>query len=555
MIYKSLIITSVIFLGFFNISFADQTDSSSQTNDANNTGNYYMEVLAPGASGSVGEWTIKTTNASGMASTGWTSGYFTLTQCDSLDAEVAPDVNVESSANCNNRTRHQATSVSYSGDDVTFEWSGSVTIDPSKRYIMAGYFGGFVSGNNYYGTSAGTYQGEYVDVDSSPVKRTYYVTDGLVEAGGAGSTVTRITDIQPENNELISSSGGGATTTLAVEWYVNADDLGFFNSIRIDIEQTDQNYLYGFSSLSPYTFTEYIVPVAGDGSWSEAIWLPDGNYKISAQIGETYVGGVFRNPFETVSNNVIESQDESNLRAQYRQYTVGTSTTIGSLRQNANNQLENILSATGTGATLADCNILSGFDFGNCVAFSLIPSNEQLTNFGNVVSTNIFTKFPVGYVWSIASILNATTTTALPVISAVVPNGIPGSGAELTLALTPGVIDYVLYATTSQFTNVSAPSGASLYSITSFYWNILVYLGVFAYLISRILGSHLIGSIGEMLGTPIGAVDYKDRSAHGRKVTNIRGQSYREYNNADIRRMIKKGENSDTWDRSKFKKR
>jgi len=242
-----------------------------------------------------------------------------------------------------------------------------------------------------------------------------------------------------------------------------------------------------------------------------------------------------------VSNNAYESQDQSNPRAQYRQYTIGESTTIGALRQNANNQLENILSATGTGATLADCNILSGFDFGNCMAFSLIPSNEQLTNFGNVVSNNIFTKFPVGYVWSIATILNGTTTTALPVISAVVPNGIPGTGAELTLALTPGVLDFVLNATTSKFTNVSAPSGASLYSITSYYWNILIYMGVFAYIVSRILGSHLIGSIGEMLGTPIGAVDYKDKSAHGRRATNIRGKTYREYNEADIRRMIDKG--------------
>ncbi|MEN9919425.1 MAG: hypothetical protein RL662_1861 [Bacteroidota bacterium] len=359
-------------------------------------------------------------------------------------------------------------------------------------------------------------------------------------------TDTRIVEIIPANSALIATSSThdgieGATTTVSVEYYINSDDIGFITSLKVDVEQLDQNYLYGFSGFSPYTIRETLAPVAGSGLWTQDIWLPKGNYKVSGSIYTSYLGGTVNNPFGIVENNIVESQDTSNPLAQYHLYTVGGSTTIGGLRQNASNQLETILSSTST-ANLADCNILSGFDFGDCMAFSFIPSTAQLNNFGNTLSQTILYKFPIGYVWSVVGILNSTTTTAIPVINATLPSMLPGGGSNIQLALTPGILDPILNATTSIYANVStATSSATLYTTTSYYWNILVYMAVAMYLLSRILGTHLIGRMGDVFGYEFGSVDYKDKSAHGKKRYNVKGQSYREYTDSDIKKMIKKG--------------
>lgn len=358
---------------------------------------------------------------------------------------------------------------------------------------------------------------------------------------------TRITDIYPTNNMVVEPDSyvdgvSGATTTVRVEWYINEEDLGFITSLKVNVENLDQNTMYGVDQFSQYTIQDTIVPIAGEGAWEEEIWLPVGNYKVSGSIYTTYLGGFLNNPIGIWGNNIVESQDDSNPLAQYRLYVVGTSTTIGGIRQNVNNQLEDVLSATGTAATLADCNILSGFDFGRCVSFALIPSTEQLRNFANVITSNIMTKFPLGYVWSIVEILKGDVGTSIPSVSAVVPEVLPGGGSELELSLQPGDLDWILNATTSVFANESAPSGASLYSITSFYWNILVYMGVFAYLYTRVMGSHLVGTIGEMMSYSVtSGVDFHDKAAHGRRRKNVRGKTYREYNNKDIERMIEKG--------------
>jgi len=302
---------------------------------------------------------------------------------------------------------------------------------------------------------------------------------------------TRIVEITPANNEVIEVvSGGGATTTVSAYVYVSSADLGWFTGVTFFVNQVDQNYLYGVSSASEYSFfEELLIEDPGYYLFSQDIWLPSGGYAVHARLQGNVLGII--NPVTSALLLTTESQDDSNPVAQYHYYVVGENSYISDIRQNAGNQLENILSSTST-VSLADCNILSGFDFGNCVTFSLIPSGEQLSDFGSLVSNSILSKFPVGYFWNFYQLLLSTTSVSSFGVSAIVPDGIPGAGASVAIEINEDSLDMILNATTSSFVNASASSTASFYSITSYYWIIFVYLATIFYMVRRIIGSQLI---------------------------------------------------------------
>jgi len=128
----------------------------------------------------------------------------------------------------------------------------------------------------------------------------------------------------------------------------------------------------------------------------------------------------------------------------------------------------------------------------DCLAFLFIPDANYLNGTINNFKTNVSTHFPLGYITDFLSILSTSTEGTLTVIDATLPM-LGGPHVHLSIA---NVLDPLLNATTSQFTNESAPSTDTFYEITSHYWNILVYIGTLLYLLGRILGSHLIPDFG-----------------------------------------------------------
>jgi len=309
---------------------------------------------------------------------------------------------------------------------------------------------------------------------------------------------TRILDIDPDNGEVVASDSivngvHGATTTIDVDYYINDEDVGWFTGITVWITHEDQNYLYGFTSISPYSFIDTFSGEAGTQNYNTEIWLPNGGYAIHARLQHNILGIV--NPVTSAVNVLTESQDDTMPMAQYHYYTVGENTVISGIRQNLGNELETILAGTSTPFTLADCNILSGFDFGRCVTFAFVPSGKQLSDFGSRVSNGILSKFPLGYVWNFYQIMRSTATSSEFIgIDAVIPSVLPGGNSHLVLGLDEDSFDMLFNATTSQFLNVSAPDDRTFYEITSEYWNIFVYLATGFYLIRRILGSRVIGA-------------------------------------------------------------
>ena len=119
------------------------------------------------------------------------------------------------------------------------------------------------------------------------------------------------------------------------------------------------------------------------------------------------------------------------------------------------------------------------------------PNTDLINGYIKNTKNIVLTSFPIGYVTDFVKIISTTSTSTLKVIDATVPSGVIGTGARIQLNMYK-VLDPYLYATTSRFINSSASSTKTFYEITSYYWNLLVYISVVFYILLRIFGSHMI---------------------------------------------------------------
>jgi len=296
-------------------------------------------------------------------------------------------------------------------------------------------------------------------------------------------TTTRIIDFDPQNGTTTSNP-----VTFSLHAYVNEEDIGDFIGVNFTLHNIDQNVLLG-SIFSPYDIVfldGFQATTSGDFYFSTTTVVAEGNYRVEASIRRSFLSGIFNSPFSSINDD------------QSHQFIVGSPTFIGNISQqsfSSINQLFASTSATSTSALAGSCNVLSGFSVTNCLAFLFIPDAglvyDSLTDFRDKVSTH----FPLGYLTDFIGIISTTTTSSLTVINATVPSVLPGHGSSITLSLT-GILDSVLYATTSQFTMAGASTTQTFYDFTSYYWRIFVYLGAFLYIFGRIVGSHLVPSLG-----------------------------------------------------------
>jgi len=142
------------------------------------------------------------------------------------------------------------------------------------------------------------------------------------------------------------------------------------------------------------------------------------------------------------------------------------------------------------GFNFETCNpvALTNFDMADCIVQLIFPNDgfieKKLTEEWSLFQY----AFPIGFITDFLSIISTTTIGTLTPINAELPSALGVGTPSITLDLT-GVLDSLLNATTSEFTNVSAPDTRTFYEITSEYWNKLVYIAFVMYIITRILGS------------------------------------------------------------------
>ena len=295
--------------------------------------------------------------------------------------------------------------------------------------------------------------------------------------------LTRIVDFTPHDNTVSSS-----TVNFSLHVYVDPDDIGSFLGVKVSLYNYDQNVLLP-NILSPFTITfleNYKIATSGDYYFATTTFLGDGNYRVEALLDRSVAWGLFNNPFSDISDD------------QSHQFIVNQGSFIGNISQSSFGAIAGYYAsstATSTMSLAHSCGLFSDTaSVMNCLAFLFVPDSYQLQKTMENFKVNVGTHFPLGYLTDFIVDISSTSTRSIPIINAVIPSVLPGAGSAVVLDVAHS-LDFILYATSSQFNNISASSSATFYDITSYYWNIFIYLALVFYLMTRLLGSNVIGGI------------------------------------------------------------
>lgn len=318
----------------------------------------------------------------------------------------------------------------------------------------------------------------------------------------ASTLETRIESIIPPNNTIFSNTATTTGIDIGATWFVSNEDLDdldtFFSdpSEKIHLVQSACPLNTDLSGVQTCVdVLVYNLPTGYEVLYSENfIESPrthrklseNTDYKLITDFYGSNYSGIFGDIFRisTTTYFTIGSTTAS-------QNPEGLSGTVASTTV-ANMGLNSFIAAS------TACNPFSGeFSITDCLFAIVVPPQEVLDDQLTVLQDHALHIFPFGYITDFVSIVRSTSTVPLVILSATVPNGIPGSGADISLDLTNS-LDFVLNATTSSFSNVSASSTETLGVITKRYWDYLVYLGVLLYILRRVLGSHIIPKMGHI---------------------------------------------------------
>lgn len=273
------------------------------------------------------------------------------------------------------------------------------------------------------------------------------------------ASTTRFVSLDsPQNYEATSTA-----VTISGSYYLNSADadvipsaFGFQPAVMVILTNTE---------IATGTKVMYIpIDIADSVQFfsTTTVLLDNSRYTLSQRL----VG----NNRETISDGTFQTEPDLS----FYQFTTGS-----------------FDPESGQNFDLSSCNVLSGFDASQCVYGLIYPNPTVFSALFNQLKISYGRAIPIGYVTRFAEILTSTSSSALPVISATIPNGVVGAGSVISLDPN-NALDFVLNATTSSFVNSSASSSESFYVITNRYWTNFISLLFVLYIVRRIIGSHLI---------------------------------------------------------------
>jgi len=304
-----------------------------------------------------------------------------------------------------------------------------------------GYFGGFVSSNNYYGTTAGTYQGEFVDI-ASTIKRTYYYAPGLVEASdGPGDVSTRIISVTPPN-DLDGSNARATSTTFAFEatGYYDSADYRADSFVSQKWIPNDYDQLASAYCAIGGCYTEYQYDLTASGNWSIATTTD------IQRIGWYSLKTTIYAPHQIFGVSIPLWNDT--LTSTSTSFLVATSSAIDSIKHTVGTAYENVI--TGQESPAVYCGfstILGAFDFTSdtniltcllgVISGLTVPNETQRTAIATNFNDTISTRAPFGYFTRFISLANGSAgTTTLPTLTIGFPteygSGLGGLSATFT---------------------------------------------------------------------------------------------------------------------------
>lgn len=306
-----------------------------------------------------------------------------------------------------------------------------------------------------------------------------YITDDGSVSPLVG-TNTRIVSVDPFDEEVVST-----TTSTGGVIYINEAD--YVDGMYFSMNFTNNTLANGVggSALDAWNsaFGEIIIPLnVGLNTVSTTT-----TFLLNGQ-----VNAIWRVKVPNSTPFIGFFLPDQVLLSSSTQFVVGQRTALDiAMASTSEALITALLTGTTTAQSVIRCNPWD-FDIMICLISLIIPPQSVLQGDFEQLRDGFLTKWPLGYVTRLIDILAASTTRAMPVISAIIPAGVVGAGSTITLDINNS-LDYILNATTSQFNNVSASSTRTLYEITSDYWEIFVYACLGLYILRRILGSHLIG--------------------------------------------------------------
>ena len=316
---------------------------------------------------------------------------------------------------------------------------------------------------------------------------------------GFYGTQTKIMSMSPENGTTT-----GNNVTFKLKAFISDSDIQNGSKIKIYLHNIDQNVLLlnAFSPSDKELYNNYAT-TSGIFDYATTTTLGDGNYRLYAKLDQ------ITNWYTPSGCSILGAFTNLTCKEGSTQFTVNQGTFIGNISQNSYKQFGDIFASTTATSTVQGlktyCNPLSGdistfflngkFDVALCSGELLTPDAgliyESLGNFKDNVSTH----FPLGYVTDFLNILYDNATDTIPMLTATVPNGIPGAGSHLSIGMNGHELDYLWNATTSSFVSPEASSTETFKDVVGFYWNWLLWIATGMYIISRILGSNVLPNV------------------------------------------------------------
>jgi len=299
---------------------------------------------------------------------------------------------------------------------------------------------------------------------------------------------TRFLELTPGNENIRATS---TSNDLYADLYLNENDyipdsyirLSYVRQQNLQSAVTNTDLLWTHLDLNDIITSGYSFVATTTGSLGL-----EGTYLFKATLYKpsswwSSILGWF-NPFTNRNPDIITSTTTTFIYGEmttFDRYVASSTEAFDDFIASSTTSYEQVKSA---------CNPISGFDLGICLSGLFIPSSADIGYAVDQFKENISTHFPLGYFSDFIDIISTSTTGTLTVIDAQLPNSLGLGNADIQLDLAHS-LDFILNATTSQFSNSSSTGASStetFYEATSYYWKIIVYIMALIYMLTRVIG-------------------------------------------------------------------
>jgi len=365
--------------------------------------------------------------------------------------------------------------------------SNDVALDPTKYYAFTILQEVSVGTNRIraYGSSdEDSYtDGKAIDNDGgnlSTVKDVYFEVYNEYVNTSDGDNTTHIISLEPVNASTTPT--GNDVYFEAKAWI--ADEPSFWDTIEIDLYYRDFNslsWLIGSADTSLYNGS---ATTTGLFSFSTTTSLADGYYRVTFQLMNSTLGGLIVNPFG------------GDIQSVTHEFTVGSSTFIGTAARDLTSGLNSIFastSATSTSVLLGSCNPFSGqWNTTYCITGLLVPDQASMQTLVEEFKTEIMSKAPWGYITRLFAIISGTGSSTPPVLVFTVPDDeyFSSSLRNKTITFDP----WNVVSDGSILEEADGFGTGNLMDTFMPWWKIIVYGGVVIGVVLKLLGMSGMGT-------------------------------------------------------------